>query len=82
MRDAKIHWFLGYSKKTACGMLAYPTDWRGEYDTPTCGRIFCAVDGRSEDVSCLRCQKIMMLGRWSPRDDDPRSMVGSPTPRG
>ncbi len=59
----KVHWHLGYSNKTACGILAYKTAWVGEYDTDRGQRIECAVNG-SDDVTCLRCQKVMLLGKW------------------
>ena len=55
----KVHWHLGYSNKTACGRLAYKTEWEGEFDTPLNGRIECAIRGRSEDVTCERCKKVM-----------------------
>src|SRR5216684_3362638 len=65
-RAMKAHWHLGYSKKTACGMLAYPTSVSGEFDTPTSNRIDCAI--RPKDVTCARCKKVMLLGKWAPND--------------
>ena len=61
----KIHWHLGYVNKTACGILAYKTRWIGEYDTARNERISCTICSRSQDVSCQRCQKVMLLGKWA-----------------
>lgn len=59
----KIHWHLVYTNKTACGTLAYPTEVRDEYNTATNGRIDCT--DKPKAVTCLRCQKVMRLGKWS-----------------
>ena len=58
----RIHWHLGYSNKTACGMLAYPSDVTDEFDTPTNNRIECTKEERL--VTCRNCQKVMRLGKW------------------
>ena len=60
----KLHWHLGYSNKTACGILVYPTKMAGEYDTAANGRVLCKTLN-CEVVTCERCQKVMRLGKWA-----------------
>jgi hypothetical protein len=58
----KVHWHRGYSNKTACGILAYPTKVPDEYDTAINGRIECTPLHRK--VTCLKCQRVMMIGKY------------------
>lgn len=55
----KIHWHLGYSNKTACGILAYEAIAQDEYDTVAGGRIECSGDEKK--VDCKSCRRVMLL---------------------
>lgn len=60
----KLHWFLGYSKRTACGIAAYKTSVENEYDTDRNTRIECADD--QNKVTCANCQRVAMIGPHNP----------------
>lgn len=58
----KVHWHLGYSNKTGCGILAYKRSDSGcEADTVSGGRI--EYTGRENDVTCKSCRRVMLIGR-------------------
>jgi hypothetical protein len=60
----KTHWHLGYSNKTACGLLAYPEKTKGEFCLVSRSRIDCAE--QPKHVSCRSCQQVMLLNRIPP----------------
>ena len=61
---AKVHWHLGYSNKTACGVLAYTTNVQDEYDTVGGGRVECS--GHEKNVTCASCRRVMLLDTYPP----------------
>ena len=63
----KTHWHLGYSNKTACGILAYKTEVTDEYDTAWNSRIEC-----NRKPTCKLCQRVMRI------DSQGRSTVPEP----
>lgn len=67
----KSHWYLGYSNKTACGLLAYVSDCVDckrpsnavdrRFISPTDHPIYCAR--KPEHVNCRSCRRVMLLPR-------------------
>lgn len=55
-----MHWRLGYQNTTGCGILAYATNWEGEFDTAVNGRIECTI--LQKNVTCKNCKRAMMIG--------------------